>query len=285
MVNTLLLTPADHLVVVQPNYATNIEVPKAIGCSISFVNLAIENNWHLSIDDIAKAIQPNTKLISITSPHNPSGMVLSYIQLSKIIQLAEEKNIYLLVDETYRDICFATPYPLAASLSNKVISISSVSKAYGLPGIRLGWLVTKDQQLFEKLLAAKEMIYITNSVLDEEACYAFLQKKDQWVEIINKKAQENLQIVKEWFLAETRLRYVLPAGGVVCFPAIKEEVEIDLNLFYSTLMKRYKTMVGPGHWFNMPDKFMRIGFAWIDEITLKKGLENISSCLDECVIG
>ncbi len=283
MVNTSLLTVNDHLIVVHPNYATNIEVPKAIGCKISYINLQMDDDWKLNVDDIAKAVTPATKLISITSPHNPTGMVLSETELRKIIQLAEEKNIYLLVDETYRDICFDTPYPLAASVSGKVISISSVSKAYGLPGVRIGWVITKDKLLFEKLLAAKEMMYITNSILDEEACFSFLQKKDFWKEKINKQAVENLDILKAWLEKETRFEFVLSKGGVVCFPAIRKEVVIDLDFFYQLLFSKYGTMVGPGHWFNMPDRFMRIGFAWINKETLTKGLENISLCLDDCI--
>ena len=283
MVNTSLLTANDHLIVVQPNYATNIEVPKAIGCSVGYINLQIEHQWKMNIDEITNAITPSTKLISITSPHNPTGMVLQEDELRKIIQIAEERNIYLLVDETYRDICFDTPYPLAATLSNKVISISSVSKAYGLPGVRIGWLITKDKILFEKLLAAKEMMYITNSILDEEACFSFLQRKDFWKEKINNLAVQNLDILKAWLEKENRFEYVLPEGGVVCFPAIKKEIAIDLEYFYQQLFSRYGTMVGPGHWFNMPDRFMRIGFAWNDAATLATGLDNISRCLDDCI--
>ena len=283
MVNTSLLTSNDHLIVMQPNYATNIEVPKAIGCKISYINLQIDSEWKLNVDDIANAITPATKLISITSPHNPTGMVLSEVELQNIIQLAIEKNIYLLVDETYRDICFDTPYPLAASFSDKVISISSVSKAYGLPGVRIGWVITKDKTLFEKLLAAKEMMYITNSILDEEACFSFLQKKDFWKEKINKKSIENLDILKAWLEKENRFEFVLPKGGVVCFPAIKKDIIINLEYFYQRLFSKYGTMVGPGHWFNMPDRFMRIGFAWIDKETLIAGLNNISECLNDCV--
>jgi aspartate/methionine/tyrosine aminotransferase len=283
MLNTSLLKANDHLIVVQPNYATNIEVPKAIGCKISYINLQIENKWKLNIDEIKKAITPGTKLISITTPHNPTGMVLSEDELEKIIKIAEEENIYLLVDETYRDICFDTTYPLAATLSNKVISISSVSKAYGLPGVRIGWVITKDKILFEKLLAAKEMMYITNSIVDEEVCYSFLQRKDFWKEKINKNAVENLTILQEWLEKEKRFEYELPKGGVVCFPAIKKEIVIDTEYFYKQLFSKYRTMVGPGHWFNMPDSFMRIGFAWIDKETLTTGLDNISRCLDDCL--
>lgn len=282
-INTSLLDKESHLIVVQPNYATNIDVPKAIGCAISYINLRIEEKWKLNIDAIKKSITGNTKLISITSPHNPTGMVLSEDELKQVIRIAEEKNIYLLVDETYRDICFDTPYPLAASLSNKVISISSVSKAYGLPGLRIGWVITKDKTLYEKLLAAKEMMHITNSVLDEEACFSFLQKKEYWKEKINKSAFENLSVLQTWLEKETRFEYIMPEGGVVCFPAIKESFKIDHILFYETLLSKYGTMVGPGHWFNMPDRFMRIGFAWIDKATLQEGLNNISRCLDDFI--
>lgn len=284
ILNTSLLTPNDHLIVVQPNYATNIEVPKAIGCGISFINLLLENNWKLDVNAIANAITPSTKLISITSPHNPTGMVVNEEELRRLIALAEEKNIYLLVDETYRDICFDTPYPIAAGISDKVVSISSVSKAYGLPGIRIGWVITKDEELFKKLLAAKEMMYITNSVLDEEVCFSFLQRKEFWKTTINMQAVENLNILAGWLEKETRLEYVLPKGGVVCFPAIKENIHINLEDFYRLLFSKYGTMVGPGHWFNMPDRFMRIGFAWIDKETLAAGLENISKCLDDCIM-
>jgi aspartate/methionine/tyrosine aminotransferase len=210
-------------------------------------------------------------------------MVLNEDELKRISAIAEAKNIYLLVDETYRDICFDTPYPIAASLSDKAISISSVSKAYGLPGVRIGWLLTKDKTLFEKLLAAKEMMYITNSILDEEVCFSFLQRKDFWKEKINKKAFENLNVLNAWLEKENRFEYVLPKGGVVCFPAIKKEIAIDLDLFYKQLFSKYGTMVGPGHWFNMPDRFMRIGFAWINKETLATGLDNISRCLDDCI--
>ncbi len=283
IINTLLLTKDDHLVVVKPNYATNIEVPKAIGCSISFVTLELEQQWKLNIELIIAAVKPTTKLISITTPHNPTGMVMTETDILQLARFAEEKNIYLLVDETYRDICYKTSYPLAASVSSKIISTCSVSKAYGLPGIRLGWLVTKNAILYERLLSAKEMIYITNSILDEEVCYSFLQKKDEWALSINNKAIENLAVVKEWLTKETRLQCMLPQGGVVCFPKINDDANIDTAQFYKRLMQHYKTMVGAGHWFDMPDEYMRIGFAWTDKATLTKGLENISKCLDETV--
>lgn len=164
IINTSLLTIDSHLIVVRPNYATNIEVPKTIDCNITFIDLKFEEAWKLDSKKIEAAIQPNTKLISITTPHNPTGMLMPEDEIDKIIQIAEQHNIFLLIDETYRDTCFKTPYPNTASKSKKVISVSSLSKAFGLPGLRMGWLITQDEIMMERFLAAKEMLCLIHQL-------------------------------------------------------------------------------------------------------------------------
>jgi aspartate/methionine/tyrosine aminotransferase len=281
IINTSLLDAKDHLIVVRPNYSTNIEVPKTIGCAISYIDLKFEDAWRVNISGIENAIQSNTKLISITSPHNPTGMLMSDHELNSLIALAERKNIYLLVDETYRNTCFKTPYPIVATQSKKVISVSSLSKAYGLPGLRIGWLICQNEDLMERFLAAKEMIYISNSALDEEVAYQFLIQKEKFERKINERSLENYKYLCDWVEHEKRLECILPKGGVVCFPRFKNPDSIDPEKFYSTLMQKYKTMVGPGHWFAMPDLYFRLGFGWVDSVTFKKGLENLSKSISE----
>ncbi|MES1218051.1 MAG: aminotransferase class I/II-fold pyridoxal phosphate-dependent enzyme, partial [Bacteroidota bacterium] len=277
-----LLTKEDHLIVIRPNYATNIETPKTIGCEITFIDLHFENNWQPDIDAIEKAIQPNTKYISITHPHNPTGTLISETNLLRLIKITEQNNLYLLVDETYRELSFTKPYPLAASFSNRAISVSSVSKAYGLPGLRIGWLITRDDKLMELFLAAKEQIFITNSVLDEEVTYQFLSQQEKYFSAISLHIATNFSVIEKWIASEKRFEWVKPGGGVVCFPRIKHDYKINISDFYSALLNKYKTMVGPGHWFDMPDNYMRIGYAWPSIVELEKGLENISRALDEC---
>ena len=187
----------------------------------------------------------------------------------------------MLVDETYRDTCFTTPYPIVATQSKKVISVSSLSKAYGLPGLRIGWLISQDEDLMERFLAAKEMIYISNSALDEEVAYQFLIQKEKFENKINERSLENYKLLCKWLEQEVRLECILPIGGVVCFPRFKNPDSIDLDKFYSTLMQNYKTMVGPGHWFAMPDSYFRLGFGWVDSGTFKRGLENLSKAMSE----
>lgn len=284
IIYTVLLQPSDHIIVIRPNYATNIAVPQAIGCAISYIDLIPEQNWLPTLEAIRKAIQPNTKIISITTPHNPTGMVWPMHLINGCIDLTASKNIYLLADETYRDTGCTTNTPMLASMHPNCISVSSVSKAYGLPGIRMGWLLTQNEQLYEKFLAAKEMIFITNSILDEEACFSFLQEKDKWLSQIVHFAQQNLKLLNDWMANEKRLAWVPPQAGVVCFPWIKESVVIDYDFFYERLLHQYKTMVGPGHWFDMPRNYMRIGYGWTDAATLKQGLENISNCLEDALV-
>jgi aspartate/methionine/tyrosine aminotransferase len=156
IIATSLLGSQDHLVVIRPNYATNLETPRAIGCEISFVDLSFEQGYRVDVDAIAAAIKPNTRVISITCPHNPTGAMLTVDELAAIVELARRRGCLLVVDETYRDLSYDGPLPVGASLGEHVISVSSLSKAYGVPGIRVGWLITRDRRLQELFLAAKE---------------------------------------------------------------------------------------------------------------------------------
>lgn len=279
IVNTALLTGKDQIVVVKPNYATNIETPLAIGCEVALAQLEFEKGFKLDIAALEKLITPKTRLVSVTNPNNPTGAMLSEAELQKLVDITAAKKCYLLVDETYRDLALGHKPPLVASLADHVISVSSLSKAYGFPGIRIGWLITRNKALQELFLAAKEQIFVCNSVVDEEIAYRFLLKKDEVFPSIEKHVKENFGILKAWMNRPgCLLEWVEPEGGVVCFPRIKRAV--DTEKFYSTLNTRYKTYVGPGHWFGMDKRYMRIGFGWPGSEELERGLKNIERVLN-----
>jgi len=228
IVSTSLLGKDDRIVVERPNYATNIETPRAIGAQIDFIELQFENEFHLpSINEIENQIKPHeTKLISITVPNNPTGTVISRADLDRLILLTKTKGINLLVDETYRDMTFTNVLPVAASLAPHVISVSSLSKTYGLPGIRVGWLICQDKKLMGKFLAAKEQIMICGSVVDEEIAYRYMLTRDQRLPLILDEIQARFNIIKEWMNEPNQhLEWVEPQGGVVCFPRIKVNIE------------------------------------------------------------
>jgi aspartate/methionine/tyrosine aminotransferase len=281
IVATSLLEKDDHLIVQFPNYATNLATPEMIGCAISKIELKFEENFNAGLEKYIQAITPATKLISITHPHNPTGVVISANKLAQLIRVAEDNKCFLLVDETYRDLCLDGNSKLAASKSENAISISSISKAYGLPGLRIGWIVTKNKILQETFLAAKEQIFICNSGIDEEIAFRFLNSNAERKMQIDKQIRNNFAIVDQWMQENPFLEWIKPTGGVVCFPRFKSNINIDIKRFYETLNNNYKTFVGPGHWFGMPDNYMRIGYGWPNESELKEGLQNILQAAKE----
>lgn len=281
IVATTLLAPGDHLVVIRPNYATNIETPKAIGCEITYIDLVFENAFALDTQAIAAAMRPNTRLVSITCPHNPTGTLIAREQLSALIELVEESGCRLLVDETYRDLSYGRQLPIAASLSTSVISVCSLSKAFGIPGIRVGWIIARDSQLVERFLAAKEQIGICGSVVDEWLAMAALEKRESFLAELAPVMQVRRAIVRDWIDEDPLIEWIEPQGGVVCFPRLKVSNSFDFESFYARLLDDHGTYVGPGHWFEMPKNFFRIGFLWPLEDELKGGLAAISAAVRE----
>ncbi|MFN8430306.1 MAG: aminotransferase class I/II-fold pyridoxal phosphate-dependent enzyme [Spirosomataceae bacterium] len=278
VVNTSILSKEDHLIVLRPNYATNIETPRAIGCEISFIDLKFENRYQLDITEIKKAIKPNTKLISITTPHNPTGVIIPEKTINELKEIAEEKGIYLLVDQTYRELNFKTEIePYYAEKSPNIISVSSLSKAYGLPGIRIGWIICKDPVLMEKFLAAKEQIIICNSVVDEYLAEKALKNKAKILSESHTTLNQNFKIVQNWIENHPNFEWVKPDAGAVAFIHFKKP--IDTQSFYETLLNTHQTMLGPGHWFEQSDQFFRLGFGFPTAEELEEGIKSLNFSL------
>jgi aspartate/methionine/tyrosine aminotransferase len=280
-----MLNAGDHIVVVRPNYATNIETPRAIGCEITFLDLSFENGFRLDIAKIEAAIRPSTKYLSITYPHNPSGVMISASELQALVELVERKDIRLLFDETYREMTFGPMLSIAASLSDRVISVSSLSKTYGIPGIRIGWLITRDAALMETFLAAREQIGISGSMVDEYIAYVALSRRDEWLTFNNARIASAFAIVRDWIATEPLVEWVEPSGGCVCFPRIVPSVQVDLDAFHQCLYQQHGTYVGRGSWFEMDDRHFRVGYAWPTEGELRAGLTAISAAIRQSLTG
>jgi aspartate/methionine/tyrosine aminotransferase len=279
IVATSLLGAGDHLVVIKPNYATNIETPRAIGCETTHVDLAFEEGFRLDPERVAAAMRPNTRLVSVTCPHNPTGVTLSRAELDRLVEITAARGCRLLVDETYRDLSFETPLPVAASLGPHVISVSSLSKAYGVPGIRMGWLITRDPALQELFLAAKEQISICGSVIDEHIGLTVLRNREGLLAPMLAEMRRRRDRIAAWMQGEALLEWVEPSGGVVCFPRMVEAPADGTDGFYRRLLQDHGAYVGPGHWFEMPDRFFRLGYGWPTAEALDGGLAAISAAL------
>ena len=168
---------------------------------------------------------------------------------------------------------YGDPLPMAATLSPRVIGVSSMSKTYGLPGLRIGWLTSQDEEHMETFLAAKEQIFISGAVLDEELAARVLARRNTILPFLHETVREHLATVREWLEAGETFEWVEPRAGVVCFPRIRSDVDVDR--FYRTLLDDYGTYVGPGHWFDQDRRHFRLGFAWPTHAELVRGLESL----------
>jgi aspartate/methionine/tyrosine aminotransferase len=202
---TSLLKEGDRMLVARPNYATNIETPRALGCRVDFLDLTHENGWRVDPAEVERLMTPETRLVSLTCPHNPTGASMSEADLRRIVAAVEARGARLIFDETYRDMTFGAALPMAASLSPSAISVSSLSKTYGLPGIRAGWLACRDRDLMETFLAAKEQILICGSILDEELAARALESRAARLPAIRADVRARFEVVRDWMGGERRL--------------------------------------------------------------------------------
>jgi len=171
---------------------------------------------------------------------------------------------------------------VAATLSKKAISMGSLSKAYGFPGIRVGWLHTQDADVMFKLLCIKEQINVHGSILNEVVALKVLEKRDEWLKFVMPKIIRRKEIVKKWIKSQEYVTWNEPQGGCTCFVKVDESLGINFDTFYEYLLEKYGAYPGAGNWFEFPRNYMRIGFVWprSDE-ELINGLESITKAIND----
>jgi aspartate/methionine/tyrosine aminotransferase len=268
-----IVQPGDHVIVEHPNYPSLYEVPRSLGCEVSLLHLTFDNQFELT---------PETKLISFTHPNNPTGSMISEETLQALVDFIEEHDTYLLFDETYRAMDFSNSLPPAATLSPKVISISSISKCYGLPGIRIGWVATKNQSILDAVLSIREQVSISNNAVGEEIALHVLQRKDAFLRHSQTHIEKNRQIAADWIDRQADFEWIYPKVGVVRFPRIKQHVRVEREEFYRLLAERYNTLVVPGRCFEMDNRYFRLSFGATRE-ELEIGLQNLNRALSDLV--
>ncbi|KAM3554163.1 hypothetical protein MY1884_006284 [Beauveria asiatica] len=287
---TALLGADSHLVVTRPNYTSSLEIPRSIGCAITFVDLEFESQFSLDLKKIAAAVRPGvTKLISICSPNNPTGTMCTNAELSSLADVAQEAGAYLLIDETYAHLKYSTDSsrsdyeaatPGSSYLRNNVITVSSMSKAYGVPGIRMGWLSTTNAALQEAFLAAKEQISISGSVLDELVAEQILSRRSELLSATIADLQRRRDRVAAWVAEESEwVEWVRPEAGAMCFVKFNKEPHGGIEAFYTRLLAEYGTYVGRGTWFGAQDTYFRLGYGWPTWDHLDTGLGLLSKAI------
>lgn len=259
---TELCSPGDHVVVLSPCYQSLKEIPRAQGAQVSEVFLKEENQWRIDIAEIKQAIKSNTSGIVVNFPHNPTGQVISHSELVALIKLCQQHDLWLLSDEVYR--LLGTPkegfVQPAATLYDKAISIGVMSKAYGLAGLRIGFIACQDQGLLKKIEQVKHYTSICCSAPAELLSIIALKNSQKILERNNHIVAANLALLDQFFMEFSDLfAWVRPEGGCVGLGIFKGSEPIEAMC--QRLVEEKGVLLLPGKVFDMESNHFRLGFG------------------------
>jgi aspartate/methionine/tyrosine aminotransferase len=215
-----LLEPGDHAVVVVPGYQSAETVPQSL-CEVTGVALRPEDGWELDTDAIEAALRPQTRLIAVNFPNNPTGAVPAAERWTHLVELAAERGIYLFSDEIYRGVELdpARTLPQAADLYERAISMNGLSKAYGLPGLRVGWVACRDRGLLDRAEQVKHYGSICAPAPSEVLARIAISSADKLLAGTRQLIARNLPHFERFFAAhQDEFRWSPPVGGCVCYP-------------------------------------------------------------------
>jgi aspartate/methionine/tyrosine aminotransferase len=214
----VLLDPSDHAVVLTPNYQAAETIPLSI-CEVTGVALRPEDDWALDVNAIERVLRPTTRLVSVNFPNNPTGAVPEAAEWLRLVRLCEDRGITLFSDEVYRGLETGASLPQAVDLSPTAVSLNVMSKAYGLPGLRIGWIACRDRSVLERLERAKHYTSICNSAPSEILALIGLRARDRILERNRRIVATNLPLFDAFFARHPDLfEWKPPQGGCVCFP-------------------------------------------------------------------
>ena len=268
----VILDPGDHVIVQFPAYQSLYEVAKSIGAELTYWKVKEENNWELDIDFLKQNIRKNTKAIILNLPHNPTGYLMDKNKLEQIIKIAREKNIFVFCDEVYRFLEYKDEYrlPAVCDLYENSFSVGAMSKAFALPGLRIGWISTRNKKVLEEIAAFKDYTTICSSAPSEFLSLIALRNKEKVFKRNLGIILKNLKILNSFFTKYKEIfSWIPPKAGTIAFPCIKQDINIEN--FSLDLVEKKGVFLLPSTVYDFGNKNFRIGF----------GRNNFKVCLEK----
>jgi aspartate/methionine/tyrosine aminotransferase len=260
-----LLEQGDHVICVSPAYQSLSEIPKSLGCAVTEWPFQCQNGeWSLDLNFLERSITPRTKLIIINFPHNPTGYLPSRDFQRQLIEIARKQGIYLFSDEMYWLMELepeAGRLEPAAVAYERGISLFGLSKTFGLPGLRTGWLVARDRELMTKLVSFKDYTTICGSAPGEILALIALKAKARIVERNLAIVRGNLALAADCFGRRHREEFgwIPPRAGSICFPELR--LAVPVAEFCRGVVERRNVMILPGTVFHYPGNHFRVGLG------------------------
>lgn len=257
-----ILNSGDHIICTFPGYQSLYEVAQGLGCEVTKWEPEKDNGWRFNPEFLKQNIKSNTKLVVVNFPHNPTGYLASIKDFEEIISIAKAHNLYLFSDEMYRFLEFNSEdrLPAGCEIYEKAISLFGMSKTFGMAGVRIGWLVTRDKELYKKMAIFKDYTTICSSAPSEILSIIALRAKDKIVGDHLKRIKRNLKLLDDFFAKHHNLfEWVRPKAGTIGFPKLKTNTN-SLD-FCQKVVNEAGIMLLPSTVYDYGNKHFRIGFG------------------------
>ena len=270
-----LIEPGDEILFEHPAYEPMLAAALYLGARVKRFQRRFDNGFRIEPDGLASQVSPETRLIVLTNLHNPSGVLIDEAEIKQIGEIARSVGARVLVDEVYMETLFEDSPRTAFHLGNEFVITSRLTKAFGLSGLRCGWIFA-EPELAKRMWLLNDLFASTPVHSGERLSVVAMQQLTE----IGARAKElfdrNRRLLNEFLDTREDLEVIRPEFGTVMFPRVRRESSDELC---QLLREKYETSVVPGRFFEMPAHF-RIGIAG-DTATLEEGLQRLGKALDE----
>ena len=270
-----LLKPGDEVLYEHPAYEPMLALTSYLGAKVKRFSRRFENGFGISLEELESLITPKTQLIVITNLHNPSGVLVADNEIKKIGELARKVGARVLIDEVYMETLFEESPRTSFHLGSEFVVTSSLTKAFGLSGLRCGWILA-EAELAKRMWLLNDLFASTPVHSGERLSVVAMQQLEEICARAKQLFDRNRQLLNEFLDTREDLEVVRPQFGTVMFPRVRGGSSETLC---RVLREKYETTVVPGRFFEMPAHF-RIGIAG-ETATLEEGLERLGKALDE----
>jgi aspartate/methionine/tyrosine aminotransferase len=273
-----LLSSGDHAIIETPCYESALELARSTGAEVSTWQRRYEDGWAHDLEALEGLIRPNTKVIYINTPSNPTGLLMPQNVFDAVVNLARDKNIILFCDEVYRELEHDpdTRLPAVCDAYEHGVSLGSMSKTYGLPGLRLGWFASRNAELLEKLLSYKYYTTICNSAPSEFLSALALRHRDVFVKRNLEIVHKNLPLLEDFIARHNDIfEWVKPNASPIGFPRFK--FSQDVTAFCEEVVRETSVLLLPGSVYDEP-KHLRMGYG---RSNMPEALERLEAYLEK----
>ena len=251
----------DHIIVHAPHYQSLSEIARGMGCFISPWRAREENSWTLDLDELRHLMRSSTKAIVINTPHNPTGYLMSRTDFEAVSKFAQENELLLFSDEVYRESEYdpSTRLPAACDFGEHAVSLGVMSKTYGLAGLRIGWIATKNKKVYEQMASLKDYTTICNAAPSEFLAEVAVRNRQKLINRNLSIIKQNLDVVDGLFTRHSAFfDWVRPTAGSMGFPKL---LKGDVEDFCDDLVKKAGVLLLPGTIYDDSRNHFRIGLG------------------------